>query len=914
MGTAASGRVWSFAGCEYDESRLELRVGGKPVDLELKPLELLQHLLTHADQVVTKEQLLDAVWPGLTVVDASLATAISKLRKALGDRDATIVITVTRVGYRLAAPVRCAQAAPLAVGSEPSFKPEDRVQRRHPWRLVRSLATPETRNVWLAEHPETHERRVFKFANSGARLKSLKREVTVSRFLHESLGERPDLVRVLEWNFDASPYSIESEYGGPNLLEWADAQGGLDKIPLDRRVRLLAAVAGAVAAAHEAGVLHRDLKPTNLLVASAASDEQQIRVVDFGSAALVEPERLQALGITNLGLTQTATVRESSLTGSLMYLAPELFAGASPGAPADVFALGVILYQLVVGNFHKPLSAGWEADVDDPVLRQDIADAACGDPARRLSGAAALADRMLNLDRRRQEYEGVERGKEREQIAQRKRADARIRRPWMVFAAVASVVVALLVTLNFYKPASPSSPRPHAVAVLPFHNASPDSGMDFLRFALADEIATTLSRMRPLAIRPSAATSKYTGLSIDLQAAGRELGASTIVTGRYLLVGEQLQITVEAADVANNHLMWRDTVNVPAGNLLALQAQISAMARGKLATALGASEFVRQTSAPPQNEDAYNLYLRSLALSYDPVPNKEALEMLEQTVKLDPTYAPAWFALSGRSYVHSRFGGGRDAFLRRSDEASERALALDSDYVDAAAELILHRVERGDLARALQQAGDLVRRRPDNAQTHHLLNYALRYAGYLPEAGRQCDMAMLLDPQITWGSCSSTFMELREYTRAKDFLRKDLSSEWSKAHAVEILVREGRTEEAIRIGPPSVPHWESYKMLLACAAGRSGPEIGSMASAVEVSDDPEVNYFFAAHLAYCGQADAALRFLELAIDGNHCSYPAIDLDPFFDAMRTSPEFARTRAGAIACHDRLAPAARACCTN
>ena len=103
-------------------------------------------------------------------------------------------------------------------------------------------------------------------------------------------------------------------------------------------------------------------------------------------------------------------------------------------------------------------------------------------------------------------------------------------------------------------------------------------------------------------------------------------------------------------------------------------------------------------------------------------------------------------------------------------------------------------------------------------------------------------------------------------------------------------------------------------MLLACAAGRPRSEISALVNTVEVSDDPEVNYFFSAHLAYCGEADAALRFLQLAIDGNHCSYPAVDLDPLFDTVRTSPEFARTRAAAVACHERLAPAARSCCAN
>jgi hypothetical protein len=206
--------------------------------------------------------------------------------------------------------------------------------------------------------------------------------------------------------------------------------------------------------------------------------------------------------------------------------------------------------------------------------------------------------------------------------------------------------------------------------------------------------------------------------------------------------------------------------------------------------------------------------------------------------------------------------------------------------------------------KAHQQALELLRRRPDNANNHHVLSYVLRYGGSLEEAGRECDMVVLLASKIVWGSCSTTFMQLGNYQRAKDFIRKDLSSEWSKAHAVEVLLREGKTQEAIKISPPQIPHWDSYKMLLACARREPEAQIRSLAAGVEIDDDPEVNYFFSAHLAYCGQTNESLRLLKLAIDGNYCSYPALDLDPFFDKIRTAPEFSKVRAAGIACHENF----------
>src|SRR5215470_604986 len=448
-----TGRLWRFSDYEFDELRRELRVKGKPTELEAKPLEILLQLLLHAGEVVTKEELLESVWPDVMVVDGSLATAVSKLRKAMGDEDHPAVATVPRIGYRLAVPVYCKSVAAPA-GPELGFKAGDLVPGREQWRLLRALERSGSSEVWIAENPKTREERVFKFASDGVRLKGLKREITVSRFLRESLGERPEFVRILEWNFDTAPFFLESEYAGPNLAEWAEAQGGLHKLPLSVRLQLLIDVANAIAVAHGIGVLHKDLKPANILVVPATGGAGwQIKVADFGSASLFDPSRLQALGITNLGFTQPVSPETASLTGTLMYMAPEVLAGQSPSASSDVYALGVLLYQLVIGDFRKPLAPGWEAEVQDPLLREDIAQAASGDPAKRLNSAAELVERLTTLDARRARRDELEAAKLRAQVAERKLAEARARRPWVVLAVVA-LVLGLGVSFFLYRRAA----------------------------------------------------------------------------------------------------------------------------------------------------------------------------------------------------------------------------------------------------------------------------------------------------------------------------------------------------------------------------------------------------------------------------------------------------------------------------
>lgn len=432
-------RVWKFADCELDELRHELRVRGSQVDLESKPLDLLLQLVLHAGEVVTKEELLETVWNGASVVEGSLATAISKLRKAIGDGDPPIIVTIPRVGYRMAVPVFCKKTY-LPPAENPQLRAGECVPGRDQWRLARKLGSSEVSTVWLAQHVKTEEIRVFKFAFNGARLKALKRESTVSRYLSETLGPRRDFVRILEWNFEAAPFYLEIEYGGPNFIEWAETSGGLSRIPIDTRLKLMAEVAQTVASAHSVGVLHKDLKPANILIEPSQGGSLSARVVDFGIASLLEPSRLAALNITNLGFTESNDPESTSRAGTVLYLAPEVLLGHSPTASADVYALGVILYQLAVGDFRRPLSPGWEAEVEDSLVREDISAAACGDPDRRLKSAAELAERLRTLEQRRLVARKAAAERDRVIAAERKLEKAKERRPWIILAAAALVL------------------------------------------------------------------------------------------------------------------------------------------------------------------------------------------------------------------------------------------------------------------------------------------------------------------------------------------------------------------------------------------------------------------------------------------------------------------------------------------
>ncbi|MBS0367002.1 MAG: winged helix-turn-helix domain-containing protein [Proteobacteria bacterium] len=441
---------YRFGSAEFDESRLELKVAGLVVEIEPKPLAILSLLLRHAGEVVTKEELLDEAWGGRPTVENVIANAIAKLRGALGEGNAALIVTQPRVGYRLNGRVeRSVTGRPAISGLD--LEDGGPVPGRPNFVLSRLLGGSDASEVWLARQERTREVRVYKFSRNGAFLAALKREATLARVLQENTAEGQRFARLLDWNFDSPPFFLEYEYGGENLEHWA-AAGQLEALDTPARIGLFLGIVDAVAAAHDAGVLHQDLKPANVLVTAATAGGWHVRLTDFGSSRLLDPDHLARLGITRLGLT-TAVQPSADSEGTPFYLAPELLTGASASVRSDVYALGVMLYQLLRGDFRQPLAAGWEAHVADALLREDIALAAAGDPERRLQSAGELAARLRRLDERRASAAQLQALRRQAEETQSRLARTRARRPWVIVtgltlaaAAVASSLLALNAT------------------------------------------------------------------------------------------------------------------------------------------------------------------------------------------------------------------------------------------------------------------------------------------------------------------------------------------------------------------------------------------------------------------------------------------------------------------------------------
>ncbi|MBV8890725.1 MAG: hypothetical protein JO266_01920, partial [Acidobacteria bacterium] len=395
-----------------------------------------------------------------------------------------------------------------------------------------------------------------------------------------------------------------------------------------------------------------------------------------------------------------------------------------------------------------------------------------------------------------------------------------------------------------------------------------------------------------------------------------EMHVSTVMSGHFVRQGDTLLVTLETVDVSSDRVLWQTTLTASPNELVSFQARLESEVRQQLLPLLGvhAGEFI-DTSTRPKSPEAYELYLRSVAVPHDAGPNKQAIAMLERAVGLDANYAPAWEALGMRYYYDADYGNGGEEAFQRSNQAFERALALDRNRIVAAGQLIANRVERGELGKANYQALDLVKSRPESGEAHFILAYVLRYAGMLEQSTAECNTALRLDPgNYQFRSCAWAFLDLGDISRARDFVQLDAGSEWAAYVLPSLLMREGNLAEA-REAVKHMPTQPRYHrdLLEACLGPRPPAEADRIAQQAlttqPVELDPEIWYYEGAIFAFCGKTDAAIHMFKLAIEQNFCAYSNLLSDPLLAKLRTNPRIDEVLTEASRCQDAVRTAAK-----
>jgi TolB-like protein/Flp pilus assembly protein TadD len=699
-------------------------------------------------------------------------------------------------------------------------------------------------------------------------LKVLPPELATSPDRRERFHREAKAVAALNHPNIVTLYSVEEVEGVTfltlELVEGETLREKLDRgpLPMEQILELGAQIGEALSKAHTAGILHRDLKPHNVMVTT----EGRAKLLDFGLAkflvpATSDPESATMARETSPGMT----------LGTAGYMAPEQALGKDVDARADLFALGVVLYEMATGK--SPFRGETLAAFFDSLLHDA--------PPSPLSVNPGLPSDLVRV---------IERALEKE--------------PKRRYGSAGELVS----ELKGVAAEKEARPKHLSIAVLPFRDLSPERDQDYFCQGLAEELINTLAAVRGLRVLARQSAFALQGQGLDVREIGRRLRADTVLEGSVRKSGTRLRITTQLVDAGEGHMLWSKKFDRDLDDVFSVQDEIAETVASELQSELGLARE-RSDARRASNLEAYDAYLRGLFAMNRWTEDwvERAMGSFEQAIARDPGYALAHAAIAEcLVWLYSGIGirPARET-IPRARETAAKALALGPELPEP------HKVQgliamnhdwdrkaaEEHLARAIELNPSSADARVWNAWRLSLLE------GSYEEALAELRVAEELDPldlkiktQIGY-----VYYFLRNLDRAEAQLRTVVAIDphfaFSHYGLGDVRAQQGRYDEAlselqesVRLGGSSVNHLA----ILSYVNGLAGRGEEARRLIQEIRARAERTYASpiwsaVAHLGL-GEIDAAFQWLDRAFEEKDGSLILITASPEFDPLRGDPRF------------------------
>jgi serine/threonine-protein kinase len=753
------------------------------------------------------------------------------------------------------------------------------------------------------------------------------REANLKRFEREaklcSSLDHPNICTIFDLNeVNGIHYIAMQLIGGKNVRQLVNGR------PLELKSALSIAiqVCDALAAAHAQGVIHRDIKAGNVMVA----ENGQVKILDFGLAKLLDDDTAHHKGIHRTELTELGVPY-----GTATYAAPEQARGDRVDHRADIFSTGVLLYEMLTGIWPfqgktsvevryavlnsqpKPLIEA-RPGVTPPKLQQILDKALAKNPRDRYQKVVEMRDELREVLK---EISGGATDEFAEPISPKHATSSNpVKRAlsWLRgkkdSTSSPSGVPQTPTTLDIQKSEAQTSVggQKKSLAILPFKNLSNDSSVGFYEFSLADSVITELARLRSLIVRPSSVIAKYQGKDFDPREAGRDLDVNAVLSAGFLRAGERIRVTAQLIDVITGDILWSDRIDAEGGDILTLQDTIAHRIVEGMEVELTTAEKGKLAQRVTENIEAYEEYLRGrdsfgrfIFRTIAKEDCDDAIEHFKRATELDPEFSLAYSGL-GACYANRVFKGLGDAEdYTRAEAAFSSAIKHDPHVAEARMLMVFIYLSRGEKSKARAAIKRLQEEMPNDAAMHFVKAVLHRLDGEYERALRSYDRLSRLDPAAR---------VVASYNRARIFMYQgrydDALLELDQGAAVEpdhplirtfrsrVLYYKGEIAEAAKIIKEVLdknPNIDGIRPIYATyliAQGKNDEaleQLGQRTLEVAMADH-DMAYWTASAFAMMGEKDDAFKWLERAIALGNENKLWFESDRNLESLRSDPRF------------------------